>query len=88
MVSSMWRAVVRGVLLPLLAFGLAGRAFAVEIMPLDQVRPGMVGVGRTVFEGSKIEEFKVTVIGVLENIGPLQSLIMARLEGGPLAETG
>jgi hypothetical protein len=48
----------------------------------------MVGVGRTVFQGTKIEEFKVTVIGVLENVGPLQSMILARLEGGPLAETG
>ena len=35
-----------------------------------------------------IEEFKVTVIGVLENVGPLQSMILAKLEGGPLAETG
>jgi hypothetical protein len=78
----------RSLLLPLLVLGALGRAGAAEIMPLDQVRPGMVGVGRTVFQGTKIEEFKVTVIGVLENTGPLQSLIMARLEGGPLAETG
>ncbi len=57
-------------------------------MPLDQIRPGMVGVGRTVFLGTKLEDFKVTVIGVLENFGPKQSMILARLEGGPLAETG
>ena len=43
---------------------------AVEILPLDAVRPGMTGVGRTVFEGSRIEEFRVTVLGVLENVGP------------------
>ena len=74
----------------LLALILAPSASAgVETLPLDQVRPGMVGVGRTVFQGSKIEEFKVTVIGVLENaVGPLQSMILAKLEGGPLAETG
>ncbi len=60
----------------------------VAVLPLDQVRPGMIGVGRTVFEGTKIEEFKVTVIGVLENVGPRQSMIVARLEGGPLANTG
>ena len=58
------------------------------ILPLDQVRPGMTGVGRTVFEGTRIEEFSVTILGVLENVGPKQSLILARLEGGPLAETG
>jgi hypothetical protein len=48
----------------------------------------MNGVGRTEFEGTKIEEFSVEVIGVLENIGPKQSMIVARLEGGPLAKTG
>src|SRR5207245_5501679 len=61
---------------------------AIDILPLDQVRPGMVGVGRTVFEGTKIEEFKVTVIGVLENVGPKQSMILARLDRGPLEKTG
>ena len=60
----------------------------VVTMPLDQIRPGMVGIGRTVFEGTKIEEFKVTIIGVLENVGPKQSMIIARLEGGPLEKTG
>ncbi|PYQ18731.1 MAG: hypothetical protein DMF81_24025, partial [Acidobacteria bacterium] len=58
------------------------------ILPLDQVKPGMLGVGRTVFEGTRIEEFKVQVIGVLENIGPKQSLILARLDGGPLEKAG
>jgi hypothetical protein len=68
---------------------LAIPAHAVEIFPLDQLRPGMSGVGRTVFEGSRIEEFKVEILGVLENaVGPKQSLIVARLEGGPLERTG
>jgi hypothetical protein len=60
----------------------------VETFPLEYVRPGMVGVGRTVFEGSRIEDFRVEVIGVLENVGPRQSMVLARLVGGPLAETG
>jgi hypothetical protein len=59
------------------------------LMPLDDVRPGMVGLGRTVFEGRDIEEFKVHIIGVLRNIvGPNRNLVLARLEGGPLAKTG
>src|SRR4051795_12253463 len=58
-----------------------------DTLPLDQIRPGMVGVGRTVFQGTAIEEFKVTVIGVLENVGPKQSMVIARLEGGPLEKT-
>ncbi len=59
------------------------------MLPLEEVRPGMVGVGRTVFQGSELEDFKVHVLGVMRNvIGPKRSLILARLEGGPLAKTG
>ena len=61
---------------------------APDIFPLKDVRAGQKGVGRTVFSGSKVEEFQVEVLGVLENIGPRQSIILARLSGGPLAETG
>jgi len=56
--------------------------------PLGELKPGMKGVGRTVFSGSKIEEFQVEILGVLENIGPRQSVILARLSGGPLEQTG
>src|SRR5918993_3590547 len=58
-------------------------------LPLEEVRPGMVGIGRTVFQGTELEDFKVHVLGVMRNvIGPKRSLILARLEGGPLAKTG
>jgi hypothetical protein len=60
-----------------------------SLMPLEEVRPGMVGVGRTIFEGTELAEFEVHVLGVLRNIlGPKRDLILARLEGGPLAHTG
>ncbi|PYR42007.1 MAG: hypothetical protein DMF93_07050 [Acidobacteria bacterium] len=58
-------------------------------MSVGDVRPGMVGVGRTVFDGTHVEEFKAHIIGVLENvIGTHRNLILAKLEGGPLANTG
>jgi len=58
-------------------------------MAVQDVRPGMIGVGRTVFDGAHVEDFKVNIIGVLENvIGPNRNLILAKLEGGPLAHTG
>lgn len=44
--------------------------------------------GRTVFQGSRVEEFRCEILGVLENVGPNQSVILARLSGGPLEETG
>ena len=49
----------------------------------------MIGVGRTVFQGADLADFKVHIIGVLRNVqGPRRNLILARLEGGPLAQTG
>src|ERR671931_1544 len=58
-------------------------------MGVGEIRPGMIGIGRTVFDGTHVEEFKAHILGVLENvIGPRRNLILARLEGGPLANTG
>ena len=79
-----------------LAFALLLASLALITLPaatvqmgIEELRPGMVGVGRTVFEGTRVEEFKVNILGVLENvIGTHRSLILAKLEGGPLANTG
>src|SRR3954453_18058564 len=58
-------------------------------MDVGDIRPGMVGVGRTVFNGTRVEEFRANIIGVIENvIGTQRNLILAKLEGGPLANTG
>jgi hypothetical protein len=59
-----------------------------SLFPLKDVRPGMHGTGRTVFSGNRIEDFQVEILGVLENIGPHESIILGRLSGGPLHETG
>jgi hypothetical protein len=74
----------------LIAVALAATAVqaAPTIFPLKDIHAGQRGVGRTVFSGSRIEEFQVEILGVLENIGPKQSIILARLSGGPLAKTG
>lgn len=61
---------------------------ALNIMPLKDVRAGMHGTGKTVFSGDKVEDFQVEILGVLTNTGPKQSLILARLSGGPLEHTG
>ena len=62
---------------------------APRYMSVDEVRPGMTGVGRTVFDGDKVEDFTVHILGVLRNVnGPRRDMVLARLEGGPLAKTG
>src|SRR5947209_5518424 len=72
--------------LGLLFCALAGAA--TNFFPLQDVKAGMRGIGKTVFSGDRIDQFQVEILGVLDNIGPKQSLILARLSGGPLAETG
>ena len=62
---------------------------ATVTMPVDDVVVGMQGTGITVFQGTERSEFSVEIIGVLENsMGPRRNLILARLEGGPLANSG
>jgi len=60
-----------------------------QFFPLKDVRPGLQGVGRTIFQGNKVQEFQVEFLGVLKNfLAPKHDVILARLSGGPLAETG
>lgn len=59
-----------------------------QILPVDQIKAGMKGKGRTVFSGNKIEEFNVEILGILRNWQPKKDLILARLDGGPLERTG
>jgi len=71
------------VTIPAAALGQAPKFF-----PVSEIRPGMKGTGRTVFQGTAIEDFQVEVLGVLKNYGPKQDMILARLSGGPLEKTG
>jgi hypothetical protein len=62
---------------------------ASQLFPIADIKPGLRGVGRTVFEGDKIEEFQVEILGILKNaLAPKRDLILARLSGGPLEKTG
>jgi hypothetical protein len=71
------------------AFGWVQLPAAPALMPIEDVKAGMVGTGRTIFEGAELKDFKVHILGVLKNVqAPQRNLILARLEGGPLAETG
>lgn len=53
-----------------------------------EIRAGMKGYGKTVFQGGKIERFEFEVLGVQKNSAPGRSRIMVRASGGPLVETG
>lgn len=65
----------------LLLLGAASALAAPPILPLEEVKPGMVGVGRSVFEGTRIDEFPFEVIDVMQSDGYNTSLILVRLSG-------
>jgi hypothetical protein len=75
------------VLFVLAMFATAALGYA-ETMPLSQVHKGMKGYGTTVFEGTTLERFDVEILGVLNNIGPGQDLILARVDGPVIRRAG
>ncbi len=61
---------------------------ALALMPLEDVRVGQKGVGRTVFSGSEMQEFGVEVLGVMPGFpSPRHSVIIARLSGTNVERT-
>ncbi|HYW72652.1 MAG TPA: hypothetical protein VE961_16635 [Pyrinomonadaceae bacterium] len=64
-------------------------ASSTALLAVEDVRPGMKGVARSVFSGSEPEEFGLEILGVLDGFtGPRQSTIIARLSGPNVARTG
>jgi SpoIVB peptidase S55 len=62
---------------------------AAGLYAIEDVRPGMKGVARTVFSGKEPEDFELEILGVLDGFtGPRQSTIIARLSGANVARTG
>jgi hypothetical protein len=62
---------------------------AQALYPLEDLRPGMKGIARTVFAGSEPQEFALEILGVLPGFtGPRQSTIVAKLSGPNVDKTG
>ena len=74
----------------LLIFFLSSLCWAqqAQFFPLNEVKPGLKGIGKTVFEGIVVEEFNVEVLGVIEKIRPRRNLILSRLSGTKIERTG
>ncbi len=71
-------------LVVILVFSVTSSAEPPQLMAVEELRPGMKGIGKTVFSGTKIEEFDVEILSVLTNQSPDSNAIMARVTGGPL----
>src|SRR5271165_384679 len=60
-----------------------------EIIPLSQIRPGMLGYAYTIFAGEQVEKFDLEVIGIMPNfLGPRQTIILVQLKGPKVEHTG
>jgi hypothetical protein len=57
-------------------------------LPSDAITRGMSGYGLTVFQGTQIDTFGVEILGVLKDFRPKSDLILARLSGEMLDNTG
>ena len=82
------RVVVVGIVLAVVLTPLMGwaqsKAVLPPIMPLRDIKPGMRGIGRTVIQGQKIEEFDIEIMGILQGGGdviPVRHLILFRASG-------
>src|ERR1700720_4096800 len=66
----------------------AASAKPLPTIGLDEVKVGQRGYGLSVFAGGEPERFEVEVIGVMRNISPDMSYILARLSGRGLESSG
>lgn len=62
--------------------------FTVEIMKLSEIKPGMEGIGKTIFKGSEIETFGFRVLGFIEKFMPDKDLIWVELISPQLDGSG
>jgi len=61
---------------------------APEIMPVSQLRPGMKGYGLTSLEGTEAQRFEIEVLGTFRGWAPKGDLILIRMKGPVIDETG
>ncbi len=56
--------------------------------PVAKIRPGLTGYGYTVFEGTKVEKFKVKVLAVIGSGYRQDKFILVKLSGDRLEKNG
>jgi len=57
-------------------------------MPVSEIKPGMKGIGKTVFHGTQIETFQVDIIDIVKGEGSINHFILASLSGDKIVEAG
>ena len=57
-------------------------------MPVSEIKPGMKGIGKTVFHGTQIETFQVDIIDIVKGEGGISHFILANLSGDKIKDGG
>lgn len=57
-----------------------------EFMSVSEIKPGMIGYGKTVFQGTQIENFNIVVIGVLHKVDFGFDMILVKVTSGPVVD--
>ena len=59
-----------------------------RFMFLDELQPGMEGIGKTVVSGDEIATFKVRIVDIVDNPGELDDQILIRASGEAIERSG
>ncbi len=59
-----------------------------EIMPLDQIKPGMKGYAVTVFKGTESDRFNIEVVDIVPDFQPGMDAVLFRSDDPRLMHTG
>lgn len=91
MFHSLRQAIIQGTML-LISCVLLSFSFPVfaqqPLMGIEEIKPGMQGIGKTVIQGTKIEDFNVEILSVLKQSGSTGDKILVRVSGDVIDKTG
>lgn len=59
-----------------------------KFMSLNEIHPGMRGIGKTVFAGNTIEDFEIEILDIIPNFRAKRDLILVKLIGEKVKKTG
>lgn len=91
LLHSLRQAIMQGAVVLFISIGMvfAAPVYAQQpLMTMEEIRPGMTGIGKTVIKGTEIENFDVEVLSILKQKGPTGDKILVKVSGDVIDKTG
>jgi hypothetical protein len=76
------------VILALLLSAFLTASARTEFFKIEDLQPGMKGIGKTCYQGTKPEEFQVEILGVMHGVKPGANAVLAKFSGGLMDKIG